>query len=152
MVTGTYSNNYESYCHFLTIRGIPVFVDSVEKWNQEFNKYLSLCIYVLIIAGDSRFFLYPRKCNFFLKPRGFQWIHSIYLRFIHSHLQLRNLSWKPECVLSFNMDWWILVNFIPRFWLGIKYYSLMFSWQVEFWLAKRVLLKLQGSRAVTENQ
>ena len=29
---------------------------------------------------------------------------------------------------------------------------LMFSWQVEFWLAKKVLLKLQGSRAVTENQ
>jgi hypothetical protein len=29
------------------------------------------------------------------------------------------------------MDWWILVNyFIPRFWLGIKYYSLIFSWQV----------------------
>ena len=23
----------------------------------------------------------------------------------------------------------------------------MFSWQVEFWLAKKVLLKLQGSRA-----
>jgi hypothetical protein len=50
------------------------------------------------------------------------------------------------------MDWRILVNFIPRFWLGIKYYSLMFSWQVEFLLAKKVLLKLQGSRAVTENQ
>ena len=50
------------------------------------------------------------------------------------------------------MDWQILVNFIPRFWLGIKYYSLMFSWQVEFWLAKKVLLKFQGSRAVTENQ
>jgi hypothetical protein len=52
----------------------------------------------------------------------------------------------PECVLSFNMDWRILVNVIPRFWLGIKYYSLMFSWQVEFWLAKKVLLKLHGSR------
>ena len=35
--------------------------------------------------------------------------------------QNRNKSWKPECVLSFNMDWRILVNFIPRFWLGIKY-------------------------------
>jgi hypothetical protein len=67
--------HYESYCHFLTIRGIPVFVDSVEQWNQEFNKYLSLCIYVLIIAGDSRFFLYPRKCIFFLKP---QYIFAIY--------------------------------------------------------------------------
>jgi hypothetical protein len=28
---------------------------------------------------------------------------------------------EPECVLRFNMDWRILVNFIPRFWLGIKY-------------------------------
>jgi hypothetical protein len=25
------------------------------------------------------------------------------------------LSSQPECVLSFNMDWQILVNFIPRF-------------------------------------
>jgi hypothetical protein len=32
-----------------------------------------------------------------------------------------NKSWKPEWVLSFNMDWRILVNFIPRFWLGIIY-------------------------------
>ena len=68
------------------------------------------------------------------------------------HIKNRNKSWKPECVLSFNMDWRILVNCIPRFWLGIKYYSLMFSWQVEFLLAKKVLLKLQGSRAVTGNQ
>jgi hypothetical protein len=29
-------------------------------------------------------------------------------------------SWKPECVLSFNMGWQIFVNFIPRLWLGIK--------------------------------
>ena len=36
-------------------------------------------------------------------------------------VDLRNKSWKSECVLSFNMDWRILVNFIPRFWLGIKY-------------------------------
>ena len=26
---------------------------------------------------------------------------------------LRNKSWKPECVGSFNMDWWILV-FYPE--------------------------------------
>jgi hypothetical protein len=26
---------------------------------------------------------------------------------------LRNKSWKPECVLSFNMGWWILV-FYPE--------------------------------------
>ena len=35
---------------------------------------------------------------------------------------LRNKSWKPECVLSFNyMGWLILVNLISRLWLGIKY-------------------------------
>ena len=27
--------------------------------------------------------------------------------------QNRNISWKPECLLSFNMGWRILVNFIP---------------------------------------
>jgi hypothetical protein len=26
---------------------------------------------------------------------------------------LRNKSWKPECVSSFNMGWWILV-FYPK--------------------------------------
>jgi hypothetical protein len=77
---------------------------------------------------------------------------KVYYRICTLRHQNRNKSWKPECVLSFNMDWRILVNFITRFWFGIKYYSLMFSWQVEFWLAKKVLLKLQGSRAVTENQ
>ena len=29
-------------------------------------------------------------------------------------IYLRNKSWKPECVLSFNMGWRILVNCIPR--------------------------------------
>jgi hypothetical protein len=32
---------------------------------------------------------------------------------VPSLLYLRNKSWKPECVLSFNMDWWILV-FYPE--------------------------------------
>jgi hypothetical protein len=32
----------------------------------------------------------------------------------YSTYQNRNKSWKPECVLSFNMDWRILINFIPR--------------------------------------
>jgi hypothetical protein len=27
-----------------------------------------------------------------------------------SFAQLINKSWKPECVLCFNMDWWILGN------------------------------------------
>jgi hypothetical protein len=35
--------------------------------------------------------------------------------------QNRNNSWKPECVLSFNMGWRISVYFIPRLQLGIKY-------------------------------
>jgi len=33
---------------------------------------------------------------------------------------LRNKSWKPECVGSFNMDWWILV-FYPSQKRGIKF-------------------------------
>ena len=28
-------------------------------------------------------------------------------------VKLRNKSWKPECGLSFNKDWWILV-FYPE--------------------------------------
>jgi hypothetical protein len=36
------------------------------------------------------------------------------------NVYLRNKSWKPECVLSFNMGWRILVNCIPRLWLGIN--------------------------------
>ena len=44
------------------------------------------------------------------------------LPYLYSYTyQNRNKSWKPECVGSFNMDWRILVNFIPRFWLGIKH-------------------------------
>jgi hypothetical protein len=78
MATGTYNNNSESYCHFLTIRGIPVFVDSVEQWNQEFNKYLSLCIYVLIIAGDSRF-LFVFVCTH--ENTIFFWNHEAFNEF-----------------------------------------------------------------------
>jgi hypothetical protein len=32
---------------------------------------------------------------------------------LHGKEQLRNKSWKPEYVLSFNMGWWILV-FYPE--------------------------------------
>jgi len=37
------------------------------------------------------------------------------LRVFYPHViyDLRNKSWKPECVLSFNMDWRILV-FYPE--------------------------------------
>jgi hypothetical protein len=31
---------------------------------------------------------------------------------------LRNNSWKPESVLSFNMGWWIIVFYTER---GIKF-------------------------------
>jgi hypothetical protein len=33
--------------------------------------------------------------------------------YLYPHLCLRNKSWKPECVGSFNMDWRILV-FYPE--------------------------------------
>jgi hypothetical protein len=33
--------------------------------------------------------------------------------FVEQTAELRNKSWKPECVLSFNMDWQILV-FYPE--------------------------------------
>ena len=39
------------------IRGIPIFmdfVDSIKPWNKKFNEYLSLCMYVLTTAEDSR--------------------------------------------------------------------------------------------------
>jgi hypothetical protein len=41
-----------------------------------------------------------------------------------------------ECVLSFNMGWRILVNYIPRPWLGIKYYYLPIHIKTQntFWL------------------
>ena len=34
-------------------------------------------------------------------------------RYAVRYIQLRNKSWKPECVGSFNMDWLILV-FYPE--------------------------------------
>jgi hypothetical protein len=46
---------------------------------------------------------------------------KVYHRICTLRYQNRNKSWKPECVLSFNMGWRILVNFIPRLQLGIKY-------------------------------
>ena len=39
---------------------------------------------------------------------------KVYYRICTLRHQNRNKSWKPECVLSFNMGWWILVNCIPR--------------------------------------
>ena len=46
---------------------------------------------------------------------------KVYYRICTLRHQNRNKSWKPECVLSFNMGWRILVNCIPRLWLWIKY-------------------------------
>ena len=37
------------------------------------------------------------------------------------HIKIEINHGKPECVLSFNMGWRILVNFISRLWLRIKY-------------------------------
>jgi hypothetical protein len=39
------------------------------------------------------------------------------------HIRNRNKSWKPECVLSFNMGWRILVNFICQSMLKLKTHS-----------------------------
>jgi hypothetical protein len=36
------------------------------------------------------------------------------------HIRIE-INHGSQNVLSFNMDWRILVNFIPRFWFGIKY-------------------------------
>ena len=94
-----------------------------------------------IIEYYQKFYLYNLSRFTFLNKKS-----------LNINYRLPIIEYYRICVLSFNMDWRILVNFIPRFWLGIKYYSLMFSLQVEFWLVKKVLLKLQGSRAVTENQ
>ena len=104
-------------------------------FNGPFTKHSIYIIYHVLLFSTKKVWRY-RKYKLPLSNQS-----SCTLRH-----QNRNKSWKQECVLSFNMDWWILVNVITRFWLGIKYYSLMFSWQVQFLLAKKVLLKLQGSR------
>ena len=41
-------------------------------------------------------------------------LHCV-LPFLYEYIthSLKNKSWKPECVLTFNMDWWILV-FYPE--------------------------------------
>ena len=41
---------------------------------------------------------------------------KVYYRICNLRHQNRNKSWKHECVLSINMGWRILVNFIPRLW------------------------------------
>jgi hypothetical protein len=37
------------------------------------------------------------------------------------HIRIEINHGSQNVLLSFNMNWQILVNFIPRFWLGIKY-------------------------------
>jgi hypothetical protein len=39
------------------------------------------------------------------------------------HIRNRNKSWKPECFLSFNVDWRILVNFIGQSMLKLPTHS-----------------------------
>ena len=44
------------------------------------------------------------------------WVKSCQIDMIHTTQKLRNKSWKPECVLDFNVSWRILV-----IWLGMKF-------------------------------
>ena len=48
---------------------------------------------------------------------------KVYYRIYTFRQQNRNNSWKPECVLSFNMGWWILVNCIRQPTLKLKTHS-----------------------------
>ena len=49
---------------------------------------------------------------------------------------LKNKSWKPECVGSFNMDWWILVFYPEPEAMDIIYYypPIHVKTQNTFWL------------------
>jgi hypothetical protein len=52
---------------------------------------------------------YMIVCFFILRNKGSKTFSNLGL----CHLELRNKSWKSECVGSFNMDWRILV-FYPE--------------------------------------
>ena len=54
------------------------------------------------------------------------------------HIRIEYKSWKPECVLSFSMDWRILVNFIPRFLRIVVYSMLLISLDCLFLIAPSV--------------
>jgi hypothetical protein len=58
------------------------------------------------IAGQIVFII-PELFNVFKQD-----IHTLNF-LLKCTCYLRNKSWKPECVGSFNMDWWILV-FYPE--------------------------------------
>ena len=72
------------------------------------------------------------------------------------------MIWYREFQISVHIIWFIIVFFtytmfhnlichindISYTYLSLKLFYLMFLWQVEFWLAKNLLLTLHGSRAV----
>jgi hypothetical protein len=66
-------------------------------------------------------YIYLRKMSHTIYAANGKVTVTFSWRMCYNRYQNRNKSWKPECVLNFNMDWRILVNFIPRLWLGIKY-------------------------------
>ena len=59
---------------------------------------------------------YMIVCFFILRNKGSKTFSNLG----SCHLELRNKSWKSECVGSFNMDLWILV-FYPSQNRGIKF-------------------------------
>jgi hypothetical protein len=62
-------------------------------------------LYYGIVRHSSKNF--ERRLNYCLSHQ------SILLYFYYYTYQNRNNSWKPYCVVSFSIGWWILVNFIP---------------------------------------
>ena len=82
--------------------------------------------------------------------QSFEWIYSVLssstiiklIYIVHLVLYLRNNSWKPECVLSFNMGWWKLV-FYPERKRGIKSINILpthVKTQNTFWLLWIILI------------
>jgi hypothetical protein len=59
-----------------------------------------------IIPSINRSFVYKVKEG---RHTRIAHIYILYPGCTLRHNQNRNKSWKPECVLSFNMDWLILV-------------------------------------------
>jgi hypothetical protein len=71
-----------------------------------------------------------------LKLKADSGFHELFLNYYHVYLicthptflymlYLRNKSWKPECVLSFNMGWRIVVFYPELMWLTFPSYMYM---------------------------
>jgi hypothetical protein len=63
-----------------------------------------------------------------------------------------DMSKSTNTVVCFDWKTVIYIYGIFKLFCWEKENVIDYSWQVEFWLAKKVLLKLQGSRAMAENQ